>query len=114
LTFMAHVGPTATEFAYEPRSDFMFLSNHCPMIMVEVCSNRSESDRFRMLLQCGLLVRAINSLKRTESVSFVAVAIYITTHLIAERYLVYQPSKSEPDVRITDSSILNDRGSFLL
>ena len=92
----------------------MLLSNHCPLIMVEVCSNHSESDRFRMLLQCGLLVRAINSLKRTESVSFVAVAIYITKHLAAERYLVYQPSKREPDVRITDPSILNGCGLLLL
>ena len=61
--------------------------------MIEVCSDHiNELDRYRMLLQAGLLVRLMN--KGLEE-SFVTVAVYINSDLVAERYLMYQPDKSQ-------------------
>jgi len=78
----------------------MFSLNSCPLILVEECSDRQEElDRYRMLLQAGLLVRVMNSFT-TEP--FVAVAVYITAHCVAERYLVFQPSRDDRTVRNTN------------
>ena len=43
----------------------MFLSDQCPLVIIEVCPKGNEADRPRMLLQGSLLVRALNSIKPT-------------------------------------------------
>jgi len=89
-----------TKYSYTPRSDFLFSLNSCPFILIEECSDRQkELDRYRLLLQAGLLVRVMNSFTQEP---FVAVAIYITAQYVAERYLVFQPSKGDRTVRNTN------------
>jgi hypothetical protein len=85
-------------------SDFVFLLNGrpfndygYPLLFIETCSDTwHQRDRFRMLLQAGLLVRAMNSFKddsKQPFKSFVVMAVYIIRGSIAERYLVYQTAK---------------------
>ena len=52
-----------------------------------------------MLLQVGVLVRVMNSIKPEKKQSFIAVAIYINARWVAERYLVYQPDRGHQLVR---------------
>ena len=59
---------------------------------IEVCSQQTESDRFRMLLQAGVLVRVVNGILPGDDHSFVDFAIYITKLFVAELYLIYQPN----------------------
>jgi hypothetical protein len=96
------VAEVATEsFSYSPRSDFLLLLEGCPFLLIEVCSDPLKLDRFRMLLQAGILVRVMNSIKTDregEFKSFIAVAIYINSNFTAERYLVGQP-KANSKVR---------------
>ena len=101
ISFIGEV--EGTRYSYTPRSDFLFLLNKFPFLFFEICSDRNrELDRYRMLLQAGLLVRVVNSIavKNSESEqtfkSFVAVAIYIDAEFTAERYLVYQPDTVQP------------------
>jgi len=51
-----------------------------------------ESDRYRMLVQAGALVRVINSTQNENS--FICMAVYITRSIVAERFLVYQPDRN--------------------
>jgi hypothetical protein len=91
-------------YSYRPRSDFLLLFQGYPFLFFEVCSDRSaESDRSRMLLQAGLLVRVMNSFRDNGEEPFIAVAIYITAHSVAERYLVYQPNRDAQDVRMINT-----------
>jgi hypothetical protein len=92
---------------------FTFSLGSCPRINIEVCSDTThESDRYRLLLQAGLLVRAMNTIK-TQDNSFVSVAIYINKGLSAEWYLVYQPDRDSQEVGITNSLIADHWSSFL-
>jgi len=89
-----------TKYSYTPRRDFLFSLNSCPFILIEEYSDRQkELDRYRVLLQAGLLVRVMNSFT-TEP--FVAVAVYSTAHCVADRYLVFQPSRDDRTVRNTN------------
>jgi hypothetical protein len=92
----------------------MFLSSGYPLVLLEKCSNGREVDRIRMLLQGGLLVRSMNSMKNMGSESFVAMAIYFANNALTKRYLLYQPNRREPDVRMTTSSMLDHCSSFIL
>ena len=93
----------ATPFAYRPRNDFLLLLEGYPFLFIEICSDRAdEHDRFRMLLQAGILVRVMNSFKRDREgkfESFIAVAIYVNSKFTAERYLVGQPGRQSTEVR---------------
>ena len=97
LIFVARVDGTPTEyFSYRPKSDYVFFLHGCPLIIVEICSDaNNESDRYRMLLHAGLLARVMNS--KTEE-RFIVVAVYITRHFVADRYLVYQPNRNKKEV----------------
>ena len=100
-------------YSYKPRSDFLFSLDCCPLINIGVCSDANhETDRYRLLLQAGLLVRAMNTLK-TQGSSFVSVAIYISEELSATWYLVYQPDRAIRTVGITNSLIADHWSSFL-
>jgi hypothetical protein len=101
---MAQITQENDTYDYSPRSDFLFSLDTCPRINIEISSNQVESDRYRMLLQAGLLVRVMNKIK-AESESFVAISLYITKPFTAERYLVYQPELNNEAVGIPNSSI---------
>lgn len=105
-------GSDGSHYSYRPKNDYMFLLNGYPLIIIEICSKDNESDRFRMLLQGSLLVRVMNSIKSTGT--FVAMAIYIKNDFVAKRYLIYQLDRKKPDVRITDSSMLDRCSSSIL
>jgi hypothetical protein len=92
-------GREVDRYSYRPQSDYMFTLNSYPLIIIEICSREDEADHFRMLLQGAILVRAMNLMKCTGSL--VTMAIYITKDFVADRYLVYQPDREEPDVRTT-------------
>ena len=93
---------------------FLFSLDTCPCINIEVCSDPVYNhDRYRLLLQSGLLVRTINTIK-TQGSSFVSVAIYINEGYSAEWYLVYQPDRADPKVGITNSLIADHWSSFIL
>ena len=106
LIFVARVNGTPPEhFSYCPRSDFVFFLNRCPLLIIEICSDaQHESDRYRMLLQAGLLARVMDS--KTEA-PFIVVAVYISHTFSADRYLVYQAEKETQEVRITNVLIVN-------
>ena len=106
--FVAQVGDTNVRYSYEPRSGYLFSLDGCPRINVEVSSDEHQRDRYRMLLQAGLLVRVVNKL--TMRGSFVAIAIYITQKSIAEWYSVYQPRLDDKKVAIP-YSLIADHGS---
>jgi hypothetical protein len=104
LSFVVEVAEESNQtYSYTPRSDFYFRLDTCPRISIEICSDVTKhSDRYRLLLQAGLLVRVINTIKTTGD-SFVAVAIYITENTSAEWYLVYQPDRRDQNVGIANS-----------
>jgi hypothetical protein len=104
FTFVAQVVQEDKRYGYRPQSDFSFSLDTCPRINIEICSIPDESDRYRMLLHAGLLVRVVNKIK-PEGESFVAIAIYITEAFIAKLYLVYQPEPNNPTVGIPNSLI---------
>lgn len=113
FAFVGEVEADGARYSYRPRSDYMLISNNCPLLLIEIHSNGNDSDRSRMLLQGGMLVRVMNSIKKQKS--FVAMAIYVTDNCMAERYLMYQPpgTGTQPEVRFTDSS-MPDFSSFIL
>ena len=93
ISFIGRVNDT--RYSYTPCSDFLFLVGGGPLLFIEVCSDRAnERDRYRMLLQAGLIVRVMNSTLGKEK-RFIAVAIYINAAFVAERYLVYQPDRAK-------------------
>ena len=95
------VGQVGEEkYYYRPRSDLLFTLLGCPLLLIGICSDRAyESDRARLLLQAGVLVRVMNSIKPEAEQSFIAVAIYVNAGWVAERYLVYQPDRGDRQVR---------------
>ena len=78
--------------SYRPRNDFLFSLNKCPLLLIEISSEKDESDRYRLLVQAGTLVRVMNSIQNENW--FVCVAVYITRTFDAERFLVYQPDQN--------------------
>ena len=102
MTFLAQITQGDNHLRrYTPRSDFLFSLDTCPRINIEIFSNPNESDRYRGLLQAGLLVRVVNMLnQKLDKPSFVAIMVYITEDFTAERYLVYQPELNDETVGI--------------
>ena len=91
---MGHVDDD--KYSYRPRGNILLTLGDYPFLVIEKCSDRKEEqDRTRMLLQAGLLVRVMNSLKPEESDPFVAVAI---ADGVAEKYIFYQPVDTSPNV----------------
>lgn len=63
----------------------------CHYLIGEIFSEPSEQDRYRMLLQAMTAARVGKYLTNADDARpFVAMAIYVTEHLVAERYLVAQ------------------------
>ncbi|KAF8888841.1 kinase-like domain-containing protein [Infundibulicybe gibba] len=83
---------------YTPRSNIMVQStSFMPLITSEVVSDGAEIDRARMQIQAIALVRA-GQLLIDDGAEFFVVAIYLTKSLIAERFIVVQPSTSDEKV----------------
>jgi hypothetical protein len=105
LTFLAQiVQDRTTLFCYTPRSDYLFSVNTCPLVLIENESQANGSDRIRMLLQAGLLVRVVNRVGPGNQ-SFVVMCLYLRRQSTAERYFVYQPDTGQQSVGIPNSSI---------
>ncbi|KAN0081581.1 hypothetical protein V8E55_009205, partial [Tylopilus felleus] len=76
---------------FTPRSDWMVISPQfrIPFIISEVISNKTQNDRWRMLVEAIPLARAGQFLlKPTSKKTFFVVAIYVTANLVASRYIV--------------------------
>lgn len=84
-----------------PASDFSvwFRELDLPLIIAEVIPERSEQDRYRMLLQAIALARLVFYLRRPESATHpFIVAIYLTANLNAERYIVMKTGSATNEV----------------
>ncbi|KAG1794435.1 uncharacterized protein HD556DRAFT_1370351 [Suillus plorans] len=77
---------------FSPASDCMVSSTSflCPFMICQVVSQRSESDRFRMLVQ-GIALARVGQCFMPSGEKFFVVAIYLRENLTAERYIVTQP-----------------------
>ena len=114
IKFVAEIAEEGNRrHSYHPRSDYLFSLNGCPHIIIDICSDAAhESDRYRLLLHAGVLVRTLNTIK-TLGNSFVSVAIYISPSMYASWYLVYQPDLGSQVVGITNSLIIDHWSLFL-
>jgi hypothetical protein len=63
-------------FHYTPRSDYMFSVNTYPRVVIEDEAQVNGSDRFKMLLQAGLLVRFVNRIDPGEQ-SYIVICLYL-------------------------------------
>src|SRR5260221_11217302 len=97
---VALVPGSRKRFRYTPKSDLVLLLDGCPFVVCEVVSDSNYEDRLRMLVQAGVLVRLMNSMKADKTKSFVVMAIYIQEGFSAERCLVYQPKLADISVCI--------------
>ena len=76
-------------------SDFFLLrKKFCPLLIGEVVSEKDESDKIRMLLQCATIARLGTALTNPDY-QFVVQAVYLNSDLSAERYLAC----ADPSVR---------------
>lgn len=77
---------------FSPVSDCMVssISFLCPFMICEVLSQKSESDRFSMLIQ-GIALARVGQCFMSSGEKFFVVAIYLRGNLIAERYIITQP-----------------------
>ena len=97
---VAIVPETGKKYQYTPKSDMLLLLDGCPFVLCEVVSDAKYEDRLRMLVQAGVLVRLMNSMKADNTKSFVVMAIYIKEDFSAECCLVYQPKLADISVCI--------------
>jgi len=76
-------------------SNFSLLrKNFCPLLIGKVVSEKDESDKIRMLLQCATIARLGTALTNPDY-QFVVQAVYLNSDFSAERYLAY----ADPSVR---------------
>ena len=77
---------------YSPHSDFHVSIGGFPHIILEVNSQRTESDKFHMLLQAACLCRIGNGLRDSASSELIVImAIYIDVNFKARQYILCQP-----------------------
>ncbi|KIJ59603.1 hypothetical protein HYDPIDRAFT_33043 [Hydnomerulius pinastri MD-312] len=83
---------------FTPKSNFMVSSDaYCiPFVISEVISDKSQSVRYRMLVQAIATARAGRFLlKNGAQGKFFVVAIYLRKHMVAERYIVMQTGEGD-------------------
>ncbi|KAH9962518.1 hypothetical protein BGW80DRAFT_865225 [Lactifluus volemus] len=86
-------------YRHTPRSDFHLSVDRLVSLLVEVQSEKSEGDRYRMLLQAACVARLGRQLlDDDESNPFIVVALYVKNNGTALRYLVFQPDRLDPNV----------------
>jgi hypothetical protein len=90
LKLVVNVESEQKRYHYTPRSDFLLSVDQLVYLMVEVQSDRNESDRHRMLLQAACAVRLGNSLRCGKGDPFIVMALYISNSGSVTRYLLLQ------------------------
>ena len=75
------------DLRYTPRSDFYVSVDQSVYLLVEVQSDKSESDRYRMLLQAACVARLGC---QSYNKPYIVVALYIENSGRVTRYLVFQ------------------------
>jgi hypothetical protein len=83
------------KYSYTPCSDWQIDVDGFPCAHMDIRSDSSESDRERMLVQAGCLVRGVNSL---TDLNFIDYCVYVDGDRKATRYLVYQCNKVDGKV----------------
>ena len=73
---------------YTPQSDFSMVVDDFPVLLCEVCSDASETDKTCMLLQASCLVRLGTALAGDST--FFVKAIYINDNYTATKYTLFQ------------------------
>ncbi len=82
-------------YRYTPRSDFHVSVNGLIYLLVEVQSDKDQTDRYRMLLQAACVARLGRLLHDNP---FIVVALYIENSGRVTRYFVFQRDGTDPMV----------------
>ncbi|CAG8686014.1 3542_t:CDS:2, partial [Acaulospora colombiana] len=80
---------------YIPKSNASLCINRFPHLILEIISDSSQSDYYRMLLQAACLARLGNKLRKEKTNPFIVSAIYVDSQLVAKWCLVYQPNEMD-------------------
>jgi hypothetical protein len=88
------------QYRYTPRSDFYVSVDHLVYLLVEVQSDRNQSDRYRMLLQAACAAR-LGYLSYENP--FIVMALYIENSGRVRRYFLFQRDCNDPTVRMFES-----------
>ena len=83
------------KYHYTPRSDFHASVDQLVYLMVEVQSDRNQSDRYRMFLQAACAARLGRQLYKKP---FIVVALYIENCGTVTRYFVFQREDGDTTV----------------
>ncbi|KAI0254966.1 hypothetical protein BJV78DRAFT_807834 [Lactifluus subvellereus] len=83
------------KYRYTPRSDFHVSVDRLVSLMVEVQSDKNQSDRNRMLLQAACAAR-LGHLSYNHP--FIVVALYIENSGRVTRYFLFQRDDADPKV----------------
>lgn len=62
---------------------------YCPILLGEVVSDLSETDRWRMLIQLAVCARVNGLVAKANHPPLVVQAVYLSKQYHAERYLAY-------------------------
>src|SRR6267154_5607603 len=89
------VESTQKECRYTPRSDFHVSVDRLVYLLVEVQSERDQSDRYRMLLQAACAARLGRQIYNNQ---LIVVALYIENSGRMTRYFVFQRDGADPTV----------------
>ena len=92
LTLIVSVESEQKEYCYTPRSYFHVSVDGSMFLLVEVQSDKNESDRYRMLLQAACAARLGRHLYNDL---FIVVALYIQNSGRVTRYFVFQPDGAD-------------------
>ena len=79
-------------------SDFHMRIRNFPHLILEVASQSSERDKYRLLLQASCLARIGNKLLKQDAEPIIVMAVYIDNAFHAFQYLLYQPDASRTSV----------------
>jgi hypothetical protein len=89
------------KYRYTPRSDFHVSVDQLIYLLVEVQSDKDESDRYRMLFQATCAARLGRQIYNN---TFIVVALYIETSGKVTRYFILQRDDDDRTVRSLESN----------
>jgi hypothetical protein len=94
------IEPPKKKYRYTPQSDFHVSVDQLVYLLVEVQSERDQSDRYRMLLQAACAARLGRQIYNNP---FIVVALYIENSGRVTRYFIFQRDGADPTVRSLES-----------
>ena len=89
------------KYRYTPRSDFHVSVDQLVYLLVEVQSDKDQSDRYRMLLQAACAARLG---RMSYENPFIVVALYIEKSGRVTRYFLFQRDAADPEVCTFESN----------